>query len=172
MNRTDSAFTLVETLVWMAAITVVSSLLIWALASAGGASRAVCNSAQRGSVRIHVLRRVGGDVRNSIRILKQAGPLKSDKDTLILDGPGARRVIYRTDGQRLYRVTFRNGSKREVPVAVVRGLSFRYAPGGPRDSRWVEVHMGGEKALVLRARFHVIGSEADFGRTGARRRGG
>ena len=159
MRRRPTAFTLVEILVWLAIVAVFLSLVSWFMVSITDSARRGRQAVDSATVRISVLQRVGADVRNSSRILAQHDARKTDEKTLVLETPGAQRIVYRFEDGILFRETKTGDSARAVPIGRLNRLSFRYDAEGPASSRWVEVQMPADARQGLTQRFYLLDTE-------------
>ena len=157
--RRRRAFTLLEMLVWMAVVTLLTSLVSWLFVRAFDAARQSHRALESATVRISVLERVGTDVRSSARILAQHAGGKTGETHLILEAPGAGRVVYRFGDGVLQRETNADGAARVEPVGRLEGLRFLYDKPDAAASRWVEVHMPGVRGKPLSQRFHLMSTE-------------
>jgi len=157
--RRRRAFTLLEMLVWIAVITFLASLVSWLLVMAFDAARQSHRALESATVRTVVLERLGRDVRRSVRILARHAGGRTGNTHLILEAPGAGRIVYRIEDGVLQRQTDGDGKARVEPVGRVEELRFLYDKRGAAMSRWVEVHLPVGRGSALSQRFHLMNTE-------------
>ena len=156
MRRRSTAFTLVEIMVWLAILAILISLVSWAMASIADSARRGRRAVADATVRISVLQRLGGDVRNSSRILSQHAGKTTGEKTVILETPGSERIVYRFESGILYRDAKAAGAPRTVPIGRLSRLTFKYDTVAPAASRWVEVQMPAGTKKGLTQRFFLL----------------